>query len=123
MIILTIVLSFVAQIAIIRGDKRIVSHYSQIQFVCTLVCLFSILMFIYRWAQFAGASLVGLSTYYENEWPNLLRYVHYKEFKDDGMSSCPGGKYFEQTEIKNDYRQVDCQSAVKDYPNLQDKAH
>ena len=47
-----------------------------------------------------------------------MRYVHYDEFNDDGMSSCPGGKYFQTIQLDSDYRNVDCTAAVEAFPEL-----
>ena len=70
------------------------------------------MLFIVRWANFSGAGWIGISTYYEQQWPNLIRFVHESEFYTDGMAPCPGGKYFQETVISQDYREVDCASAV-----------
>ena len=50
-----------------------------------------------------------------------MRYVHFDEFNDDGMSSCPGGKYFQTINLESDYRFVNCTDAVKDFPELASK--
>lgn len=50
-----------------------------------------------------------------------MRYVHYEEFQAEGMASCPGGKYFQDTEISAEYRNVDCTDAAQGYKHLQGK--
>jgi len=114
-------LSFVGLVGVIQKNKTLVRNYASFQFLLTIICLISSVLFIFRWAEFAGASIIGLSTYYEQEWPNLMRYVHFDEFNDDGMSSCPGGKYFQTINLESDYRFVNCTDAVKDFPELASK--
>lgn len=73
-------MSFVGLIGAITKSKSVLTGYAKIQLIATVICLVSSFIFLIRWLNFAGASNIGVSTYYEKEWPNLMRFVHYEEF-------------------------------------------
>jgi hypothetical protein len=74
------ILSLVGLLGAITKNKTVLTGYAKIQLVSTVICLVASFVFLLRWLNFAGASYIGVSTYYEKEWPNLMRFVHYEEF-------------------------------------------
>jgi hypothetical protein len=93
-IIVSFALSLTGLLGIIQKNKQVIRNYATLHLVLVIVCYIASIVFIYRWAEFAGASWFGFTSFYEKEWPNLMRYVHFSEFQQEGMTKCPGGKYF-----------------------------
>jgi hypothetical protein len=47
-----------------------------------------------------------------------MRYIHSEEFQAEGMTACPGGKYYSSIQLQADYRFLNCDSATLDYKDL-----
>jgi hypothetical protein len=72
------------------------------------VCLGVLTLFFQlEWILFSVSNLVGIETYFEKNWVNLMRVSHADEFNDLGHYSCPGGKYLDSS-TSNNYLQLDC---------------
>jgi hypothetical protein len=74
------VLSIVGIIGVHLKNKNIINTYARIQIITTIFSILVSIVFIWRWCGFSGVSFLGINTYYEQEWPNLMRYVHASEF-------------------------------------------
>ena len=55
-----------------------------------LVCSF--VFMVVNLIKFENLSGYGVSSYLDDNWPRILKYIHMSEF-DYGLIGCQGGKY------------------------------
>jgi len=57
--------------------------------------------------KFENLSGYGVTSYLDNNWPRILKYIHMKDF-DSGLIGCQGGKYMQDTQISGVFNEVEC---------------
>jgi len=61
-------------------------------FTLAILLILFLMLFVKLCLLFGFGGLIS-DTYFEREWPNLMRSIHLQEFGQEGASPCPGGKY------------------------------
>jgi len=70
-----------------------------------LICVFVFMIVnLIRFDQLEG---YGVSSYLDDNWPRILKFIDMKEF-DSGLIACPTGKYLQETQISNIFSEVEC---------------
>lgn len=74
------------------------------QFILLILVFIFMVVNLIRFDNLEG---YGVSSYLDDNWPRILKFIDMKEF-DSGLIGCPGGKYLQDTQISATFSEVEC---------------
>ena len=79
-------------------------YFKIFQFVLLILVFVFMVVNLIRFDNLEG---YGVSSYLEDNWPRILKFIDMSEF-DGGQIGCQGGKYLQDTQISSTFAEVEC---------------
>lgn len=92
----TAIMAIVGYFAIMCSSKFMIQNFIYIKIVQFVILVLVFVFMIVNLINFQTLSGFGVSSYFSNNWPRIIKTIDMREF-DHGLIACEGGKYTQDT--------------------------
>ena len=103
----TAIMAIVGFFATVCESKFMTTNFIWIKIVQFILLIGVFIFMVVNLIRFDSLEGFGVSTYLDDNWPRILKFIDMKEF-DSGLIGCQGGKYLQETQISSVFSDVEC---------------
>ena len=92
----TAIMAIVGFFATACESKFMTQNFIYVKIVQFVILIALFIFMIVNLVKFDNLDGYGVSTYLDDNWPRILKFINMSEF-DSGLIGCPGGKYLQDT--------------------------
>ena len=103
----TAIMAIVGYFATVCSNKFMTQNFVIIKFIQLALLVLLFFFMLVNLVRFHSLSGFGVSSYLDDNWPRILKFIDMREF-DSGLIACEGGKYLQNTQISSVFSEVEC---------------